>query len=76
MVDGTLKTHPREQQVRHNRSVTLEDLVTEVPVSCLRFYDEYDHDQGRPKPWDAVFRAHILRCVKGWKNATALHRYL
>jgi len=76
MVDGALKTYPREQQVRHNRSVTLEDLVTEVPVSYLRFYDEYDHDQGHPKPWGAVFRAHVLRCVKGWKNATALHRYL
>jgi len=50
MVDGALKTYPREQQVRHNRSVTLEDLVTEVPVSYLRFYDEYDHNQGHPKP--------------------------
>ncbi|ELZ03529.1 transposase (ISH7), partial [Natrialba chahannaoensis JCM 10990] len=42
----------------------------------LRFYDTYDHEQGSPKPWNAVFRAHVLRCVKGWKNATALYKYL
>ncbi|WP_121303871.1 transposase [Haloarcula quadrata] len=76
MVDGALKTYPREQQVRYDRSVSLEDLVAEIPAQYLRFYDTYDHEQGDPKPWDAVFRAHVLRCVKGWKNSTALHTYL
>lgn len=76
MVDGVLKTHPHKQQVRYDRNVSLEDLVAEVPACYLRFYDTYDHEQGDPKPWEAVFRAHVLRCVKGWKNATALWRYL
>jgi putative transposase len=76
MVDGVLKTYPYEQQARYDRSVSLEDLVAEVPACYLRFYDTYNHKQGNPKSWEAVFRAHVLRCVKGWKNATALYRYL
>ncbi|CQH61804.1 ISH7-type transposase HhuIRS4 [Halobacterium hubeiense] len=76
MVDGALKSYPRKQQVRYDRSVTLEGLVAEIPAQYVRFYDPYDHEQGDPKPWEAVFRAHVLRCVKGWKNSTALHTYL
>lgn len=76
MVDGVLTTYPREQQVRHDRSVTLEDIVAEVPACYLRFYDTFDHEQGDPKPWEAVFRAHVLRCVKGWKGETTLWKYL
>ncbi|WP_026190346.1 transposase [Halomicrobium katesii] len=76
MVDGVLKTYPRKQQVRYNRSVTLDDLVARVPACYVRFYDPYDHAQGEPKPWGAVFRAHVLRCVNGWKHEQALHTYL
>ncbi|AXR77226.1 transposase [Natrarchaeobaculum sulfurireducens] len=76
MVDGALKSYPYEQQHRYDRDVSLEDLVAEVPACYLRFYDTYDHEQGSPKPWEAIFRAHVLRCVKGWKNATALYKYL
>ncbi|MFP8954779.1 transposase [Natrialbaceae archaeon A-arb3/5] len=76
MVDGVLRSYPYQQQIRYDRSATLEDLVSEVPACYLRFYDTYDHQQGDPKPWEAVFRAHVLRCVKGWKNATKLYRYL
>lgn len=76
MVDGALSSYPYQQQIRHDRSVSLEDLVTEVPTCYLRFYDTYDHKQGDPKPWEAVFRAHVLRCVKGWKNETKLWKYL
>lgn len=76
MVNGVLKTYPRKQQVRHDRSVSLEDLVAEIPAQYVRFYDPYNHEQGDPKPWDGVFRAHVLRCVKDWKNSTALQTYL
>ncbi|MCF2165422.1 ISNCY family transposase [Halobacterium salinarum] len=76
MVNGALESYPREQQVRYDRSVSLEDLVAEIPAQYVRFYDSCDHEQGDPKPWDAVFRAHVLRCVKGWKHSTALHTYL
>jgi putative transposase len=76
MVNGLLESYPYEQQYHYDRTLSLEDLVAEVPASYLRFYDTYDHGQGDPKPWDAVFRAHVLRCVKGWKHATALSRYL
>ena len=76
MVNGVLESYPYEQQYHYDRSTSLEDLVANVPASYLRFYDSYDHAQGEPKPWDAVFRAHVLRCVKGWKNVTALYRYL
>ena len=50
MVNGFLNTYPREQQVRHDRSVTLKDLVAKIPARYLRFYDTYDHTQGDPKP--------------------------
>lgn len=76
MVDGILESYPREQEVRYDREVTLEDLIAEVPASYVRFYDPCDHSQGDPKPWGAIFRAHVLRLVKGWKHDTALHRFL
>lgn len=76
MVDGLLNSYPAEQRARYDRSVTLEDLVANIPAKYLKLYDPYDHEQGDPKPWDAVFRAHVLRCVKGWKHATSLHKYL
>jgi putative transposase len=76
MVDGVLETYPSDQQYRHGRSVSLEDLIAAIPAKYLRFYDTYDHKQGDPKPFEAVFRAHVLRYVKGWKHATSLHKYL
>ena len=76
MAEGILKIYPDKQQVRHDYAVSIEDLIAEVPAQYLTLYDSHDHEQGDPKPWNAVFRAHVLRCVKGWTNATALHRYL
>jgi putative transposase len=51
-------------------------------VRCLEveegfiLLDQYDHREGHPVDFGGVFRAHILRCMHGWRNETALYRYL
>jgi putative transposase len=54
----------------------VEDMIAAIPMAGYRLYDEYDHPEGNPKPFGAAVRAHILRCVKGWRHETALYRYL
>lgn len=54
----------------------VEDLVAEAPAKYLELHDQYDHSQGDPYPWEAMFRAHALRLVRGWKHEKALHTYL
>jgi putative transposase len=54
----------------------VEDLVANAPAQYLELHDRYDHAQGSPHPWAAVFRAHVLRLVKGYKHESALCTYL
>lgn len=76
MNESLLETVPKEYQFRYNRLPTLDELVFKVVPQYLKFYDPYDHEQGDPKPFDAIFRAHVLRLVKGWNHEQALATYL
>jgi putative transposase len=76
MTDGVLQSVPANSHRYYNRAPTLEELVFKVQPRYLRFYDPYDHEQGDPKPFEAIFRAHVFRLVKGWKHEQSLHKYL
>jgi putative transposase len=76
MVRGVIHTRPNIYEMKHDELPSLEWLIAQVPAFYLKFLDDYDHSQGSPKPWEAIFRAHVLRLVKGWKHDTALRTYL
>jgi len=59
----------------NDRFTSVEDLIAAIPMEGYRLYDDYNHLEGNPKPFGAAVRAHILRCVKGWRHETALYRY-
>lgn len=65
MADGVLATKPARWEHHYGELPTLEELIAEVPADYVQFYDPYDHSEGHPHPWEAVFRAHVLRVVKG-----------
>lgn len=76
MAKGVVDSRCARWRVHEQIDFDVEDLITEVPAKYLELHDQYDHSQGDPYPWEAVFRAHVLRLVKGWKHETALHTYL
>jgi hypothetical protein len=75
MVEG-IYTGKGPRMELEGKEYDVEDLVAEAPAKYLELQDQYDHSQGDPYPWDAIFRAHVLRLVKGWKHEKALHTYL
>lgn len=76
MTEYAIESLPANCHRFNNRQPALEEFVFEVQPRYLRFYDPYDHEQGNPKPFEAIFRAHVLRLVKGWKHEQSLAKYL
>lgn len=61
--------------LRHDEA--LFKAVTSLQINPgFALLDQYDHAEGHPVDFGGVFRAHVLRCLHGWRNETALHRYL
>ena len=75
MADGYY-TGKGPQMEMQGKEYDVEDLVAIAPAQYLELHDQYDHSQGDPYPWEAMFRAHVLRLVKGWKHEKPLHTFL
>jgi putative transposase len=73
-VDG-IELNIRAGETAHTEALFA--AVSELQVARgFALLDQYDHSEGSPVEFGGVFRAHVLRCMHGWRNETALYRYL